>query len=151
MRWILWLSTVAALTLACGGGKADNPPPAATDAAPPAALTGPVVDVQMTGNGTTKAAFEPATLTIQPGTTVRFINVSGGPHNIAFWADSVPASAVGALTKAMPDPITALTGPFLTKPSETYEVSFAGLPAGLYKGSCQPHVNLGMTIAITVK
>src|SRR2546426_427397 len=33
----------------------------------------------------TKAAFEPATLTIAPGTTVRFINVSGGPHDVAFY------------------------------------------------------------------
>jgi plastocyanin len=150
MRWIVVLSAVAALPLACGG-KADSTPPAATEAAPPAALTGPVVDVKMTGNGRTKAAFEPATLTIPSGTTVRFINVSGGPHNIAFWADSVPAGAVDALKKSMPNPITDLTGPFLTKPNETYDVSFTGLPPGVYKGSCQPHLLLGMTIAITVK
>src|SRR5205807_735267 len=83
---------------------------------------------KMTGNGTTKAAFEPAALTIKPGTTVRFVNVSGGPHNVAFYADSVPKGGADALKKGMPNPMGDLTGPFLTQPNEKYDVSFTGAP-----------------------
>jgi len=94
MRFTL-LTTIAALgALACGGGKqADQTQTAAGQSSAAPAPTGPVVEVKMTGNGSTVAAFEPKTLTIAPGTTVRFINVSGGPHNIAFWGDSIPAGA----------------------------------------------------------
>src|SRR2546427_12748131 len=35
-----------------------------------------VVEVKMTGDGTSKAAFEPATLTVKTGSVVRFINVA---------------------------------------------------------------------------
>ena len=38
-----------------------------------------------------------------------------------------------------------------TQPNEKYDVSFAGAPAGVYKGYCLPHVALGMKIAITVQ
>jgi plastocyanin len=51
----------------------------------------------------------------------------------------------------MPNPMGDLMGPFLTQPNEKYDVSFAGAPAGTYKGYCMPHVALGMTIAITVQ
>jgi plastocyanin len=104
----------------------------------------------MTGNGTTQAAFEPSVLSIKPGTTVRFINLSGGPHNIAFYPDSIPAGAVAALKAGMPSPMADLMGPLLTKPNETYEVSFAGAPPGAYKAYCVPHVALGMKITIKV-
>ncbi len=157
------LSTIAAVALACGGEKkaettqtAGKPPPDTTPAvapaaAAPAAPAGPVVEVKMTGNGTTKAAFEPSTLTIAAGTTVRFINVSGGAHNIVFWADSIPKGAAAALNKGMPNQMTDLTGPFVMKPNDTYDVSFAGAPVGVYKGYCQPHMALSMKIKITVK
>src|SRR2546426_8571447 len=92
MRLTLLTTLVAFGAVACGGEKkadasqaqAATPAPAAATPAAPAAPAAAVVEVKMTGNGTTKAAFEPATLTIAPGTTVRFINVSGGPHDVAF-------------------------------------------------------------------
>ena len=166
------LTTILALgAVACGGEKkseaaqAQAAPPAATAAAPavPAASApanagpaaeqqkGPVVEVKMTGNGTTQATFEPATVTIKPGATVRFINVSGGPHNVAFYADSVPKRGADVLKKAMPNQMGDLTGPFLTQPNEKYDVSFAGAPAGTYKGYCMPHVALGMKLTVNVK
>jgi plastocyanin len=151
---------VAFGAVACSGEKksdtsqaqAATPAPAvaapAAPAAPPAAK---VVEVKMTGNGTTKAAFEPATLTIAPGATVRFINVAGGPHDIAFFADSIPKGAADVLKKGMPNQMMDLASPFLQQPNEKYDVSFAGAPAGVYKGYCLPHVALGMKITITVK
>lgn len=141
--------------LACGEKKADQ---AQTQAAAqpevaqaaPATPAGPVVEVKMTGTGTT-AAFEPKDLSVAAGTTVRFINVSGGPHNISFWSDSVPAGGVDVLKKAMANQMADLQGPFLMQPNDHYDVSFAGAPAGLYKGYCMPHLALGMKINITVK
>jgi len=82
---------------------------------------------------------------------VRFINVSGGPHNVAFYPDSVPKGGVDVLKKGMPNPMGDLTGPFLTQPNEKYDVSFAGAAAGVYKGYCMPHIALGMHIGITVQ
>jgi plastocyanin len=150
---------VAFGVVACGSeqkpaaSQAQAAIPASAAPAAPAAVAEPaaIVEVKMTGNGTTKAAFEPATLTIKPGTTVRFINVSGGPHNVAFYADSIPKGAAEVLKKGMPNAMSDLTGPFLTQPNEKYDVSFAGAPVGVYHGYCLPHVALGMRIAITVK
>src|SRR2546422_5990379 len=158
MRWTV-LSTLAVFGVAaCGGekkGDASQAAVATANAAPaPAAATATptaVVEVKMTGDGTSKAAFEPATLTVKTGSVVRFINVSGGPHDIAFYTDSVPKGAVDALKKGMANTMGDLVGPFLTQPNEHYDVSFAGAPAGKYRGYCLPHVALGMHITITVQ
>ena len=155
MRFALLTTVVAIGALACGGKKGDqnesqmSAPPAAP--ASSMAASGPVVEVKMTGNGSTHAAFEPSSLKIAPGTTVRFINVAGGPHNISFWGDSVPSGGAAALNANMKNTVDNLSGPFLTQPNETYDVSFANAPKGTYKGYCVPHVTLGMHIAITVE
>ena len=160
MRFTLLTTLVAFTAVACSGDKksaasqaeAATPAPAATAAAATTAEpAGAVVEVKMIGNGTSQAAFDPGKLTIKTGTTVRFINVSGGPHNVAFYGDSVPKGGVEALKKGMPNPMGDLTGPFLTQPNEKYDVSFAGAPAGVYKGYCMPHVALGMHMTITVQ
>jgi len=153
MRVALLTTVVALGALACGkkGDQTQNQMQAAPPAAPAAASTGLVVEVKMTGNGSTKAGYEPASLTIAPGTTVRFINVSGGPHNITFWQDSVPAGAAAALNAGMKNTVDNLSGAFLTQPNETYDVSFANAPKGTYKGYCTPHLTLGMKIAIKVE
>jgi plastocyanin len=163
MRLTLLTTLVAFGAMACGSEKkpataqaeaATPAPPAPTASAAPAPAAeavGSVVEVKMTGDGTTKAAFEPATLTIKPGTTVRFINVSGGPHNIAFFPDSIPKGGAEALKKGMANAMSDLTGPFLTQPNEKYDISFAGAPAGTYKGYCMPHVAFNMKITIKVQ
>ncbi|HEY3219485.1 MAG TPA: plastocyanin/azurin family copper-binding protein [Gemmatimonadales bacterium] len=156
MRFALLTTVVAIGALACGkkGDQAQNqmqagsPPPAEPAGA---AATGPVVEVKMTGNGSTKAAFEPSSITIPAGATVRFTNVSGGPHNITFWSDSVPAGGAAALNAGMKNTVDNLSGPFLTQANETYEVSFANAPKGTYKGFCTPHLTLGMKMAIKVE
>ncbi len=160
MRFTLFTTLAAFAIVACGGDKksaasqaeAATPTPADVPAAAPAAEpAGAVVEVKMTGNGTSVAAFEPSKLSIKAGTTVRFINVSGGPHNIAFYADSIPKGGAAVLKKGMPNAMGDLMGAFLTQPNEKYDVSFTGAPAGVYKGYCLPHVALGMHIAITVQ
>ena len=99
MRFALLSTVVAIGALACGKGDQNQTQQAVPPAAPAArdAVSGAVVEMEMTGNGSTLAAYEPSSLTIAPGTTVRFINVAGGPHNIAFWQDSVPAGGAAAL------------------------------------------------------
>jgi plastocyanin len=160
MRLTLFTTLVALGTVACGGerktaasqAEAATPPPAApSSAAVTAEPAGAIVEVKMTGNGTSQAAFEPNKLTIKAGSTVRFVNVSGGPHNVAFYGDSIPKGGLEALKKGMPNPMGDLTGPFVTQPNEKYDVAFAGAPAGTYKGYCMPHVALGMHITITVQ
>src|SRR5256885_16728912 len=90
MRLIALTSLLALGAVACGGGSKPDAsqaaaavPAAANAAAAPAAPTTAAVVVggKLTGNGTTKAAFEPATLGLKTGTTVRVINVPGGPPN----------------------------------------------------------------------
>ncbi|OLC70449.1 MAG: hypothetical protein AUH78_21005 [Gemmatimonadetes bacterium 13_1_40CM_4_69_8] len=153
------LGVIVALgAIACGEKKADQAQAAQTATTqttatqPAAAPTGPVVEVKMTGNGTNLAAFVPKTLQIAPGTTVRFVNVSGGPHNVAFYADSIPAGAAALLNGGMANRMDNLSSPFLTNPNDHYDVTFAaGAAKGVYKGYCLPHAALGMKIAITVK
>lgn len=149
-----WMGALVVLgALACGEKKAETP---ADQAAQPAAMdataqpTGPVVEVNMTGTGTV-FKFEPAVITVPVGGTARFINVSGGPHNVAFYPDSIPAGAADKLNAAMANRMDNLAGPFLINPSDRYDVSFAGLPAGVYKGFCTPHLALGMKFTLTVQ
>jgi len=141
--------------LACGkkGDQAQaNAAPVNPAAAPATAAepTGPIVEVKMTGSGYTYT-FNPSTITVPAGGTVRFINVEGGPHNVSFYADSIPAGAAEKLNAAMANRMDNLAGPFLINANDHYDVSFAGLPTGTYKGFCTPHQALGMHFVLTVK
>jgi len=51
----------------------------------------------------------------------------------------------------MTNTVGPLTGPFMLNAKDTYEISFAGLPAGTYKYYCAPHLALGMKAVIEVK
>lgn len=166
---MMWYAFAAGTTMACGGGARDtadtaNAAPsstagtatagssqtAATAPAAAAAITGKTWDVKMLGDEK-GYRFDPVALTIKPGDGVRFVNVSGGPHNVAFWADSIPASAATALQANMPQQSAPLTGPLVSGADEAYTVSFAGAPTGAYKYNCTVHLALGMVAAITVQ
>jgi plastocyanin len=161
MRSMMLGAVVAAVALACGrgeqagqtgGGQRDTMPPTGAAPAGGAQGGGQVVEIRMTGNGRDRAAYEPAQVTVQPGTTLRFVNVSGGPHNVAFWADSIPQGAAEPLNAAMPSRQGNLTSPMLVQPNQTYEFAFPqGAPRGTYKGYCTPHLMMGMKIAVTVQ
>src|SRR2546429_1743732 len=92
MRLIALTTLLALVAGACGGGSKPNasqaaaavPGTANAAAAPAAPATEAVVgEGKMTGNGTTKAAFEPAAGAIKTGSTVRVIQLSGWPHQLA--------------------------------------------------------------------
>ncbi len=97
-----------------------------------------------------KQVFEPAKLTIQAGDTVSWLAVSGS-HNVGFWADSVPKGAVELLRKAMPDTIAPLLGVRKPTKGDTYEVVLTGMPKGIYKYYCKPHLNKMMVAELTIK
>jgi len=113
-------------------------------------VTAKTVDVQMFGDAS-GYRFAPAKITIQRGDKVRFTLVSGPPHNVVFWSDSIPKGAAAALAKGMPNTVDKLTGPFFLKTGDSYVVSFAGAPAGRYRYYCAPHLALGMTAAVKVQ
>jgi plastocyanin len=118
--------------------------------AQPGLATGRTIDVQMIGDAS-GYRFVPATVTIKAGDTVRWTNVSGGPHNVTFWSDSIPKSAAARLQANMTQPMSPLSGPLLAAPNATYSVSFAGLSAGRYSYYCMPHLALGMKATVVVE
>jgi plastocyanin len=95
--------------------------------------------------------YVPDQLTIKSGDVVRFHNVSGGPHNVSFWADSIPSGAADALKKNMPDQMAPLESSLMTEPNAVYQMSFAGAPKGEYKYYCLPHLALGMKARLKVE
>jgi plastocyanin len=174
MRARIRIAVLAVAAVACGGGdrQAEPPrqteqtrPPAATPTPPPAARPAParpapttpptggrVVEIRMTGNNRDRAAFEPNRLTVAPGTTLRFINASGGPHSIAFWGDSIPRGSRDLLNSAMPRHMGQLMSLMLTAANETYDITIpTNIPKGVYKGYCPPHLQQRMTFAVTVR
>ena len=162
MRFLgLAVVTSAALMLAaCGEKKADTPAaestPAMAPATAPAAtvamapITGKTWEVKMIGDGTTYK-YDPAELTIDKGDGIKFIMVSGGPHNVAFDPATVPAAAKAQLMANMTEQVSELSGKFLMNPNEDYVVSFAGVPAGTYDFFCTPHLAMNMKGKVTVK
>ena len=159
MRVTSMLAGLALVLAACGGGEQkaddqqttatpDQAAPAAGDAAP--AAGGTTHDVNMVLEGSSYK-YVPDQLTIKSGDVVRFHNVSGGPHNVSFWADSIPGGAADALKTGMPDQMAPLEGSLLTEVNATYTVNFANAPAGEYKFYCLPHLALGMKGKLTVQ
>lgn len=97
-----------------------------------------------------KQLFEPENITIQAGDTISWLAVSGS-HNVGFWPDSVPAGAVPLLRKAMPDTIDTLLGKRIPTKGDSYVVAFTGMPKGVYKYYCKPHLKKMMIGTVTIK
>ena len=154
--------------MACGGGEkapaaGESTAAAAAPAAAPAATTTPAAgsatymaptgktwEVKMVGDAQ-GYRFEPKELDIKVGDAVKFIMVSGGPHDVTFWADSIPSGAAAQLAANMPNSVAPLQAPYSIDPNSTYTVSFAGVPAGTYKYYCTPHLAMGMVAKIEVE
>ena len=151
--------------VACGGGDKNAQQTSATQndtAAAPATqntgaattpvaaapITGKTWEVKMIGDGQTYK-FDPANITIKQGDGVKWIMVSGGPHNVAFI--NTPDAAKSQLSGNMQNQMKELTSPMMMNPNETYTVSFANVPAGKYDYHCEPHAAMGMAGSITVQ
>ena len=163
----LYALTAASILIlgACAGGDTANntatdtgaaattttpTPPAGGQTPAGAAITGTTHEVRMLLDGQTYK-YDPANLTIKQGDGVKWIMVSGGPHNVAFDPAKVPDDVESVLTANMLNQQAPLSGPYLTQPNEAYTISFAGVKPGTYDYVCTPHVMMGMTGKITVQ
>jgi plastocyanin len=143
MSKIAAVAGLAVLMAACGDKSGDTPAADTTTvaAAPAPAPAGATHDVNMVMEGTAYK-FVPADLSVRVGDQVVFHNVSGGPHNVAFWADSIPAG--------LKDQIAPLSSALVVDPNATITISFANAPTGDYRFTCTPHLAMGMHGKITV-
>jgi plastocyanin len=149
---------------ACGGGEkapaadtttkpAENPTAGATPTAGAVAkiaATGQTHEVKMIGDDK-GYRFDPANLTIKSGDAVKFIMVSGGPHNVAFDPSTTPADSKAQLDANMDQKMSELTSPLLINPNEAYILSFGGIKPGQYPYHCVPHLAMNMKGVITVQ
>ncbi len=154
----------AAVLGACGGGEkkasdtTSSTPAAGAPATPAPAgsavaampATGDTVQVKMIGDDK-GYRFDPANITIKSGQAIKFIMVSGGPHNVAFDPATVPATSKDQLNANMVGQISELSSPMLMNPNESYTISFAGVKPGVYPFHCTPHLAMGMKGTITVQ
>jgi plastocyanin len=174
MRFYAFAFAASALVLgACGGGDnkaADSTATSGTPAADStaaatttpatttgasgsataAAITGNTVEVKMIGDAQ-GYRFDPANVTIKQGDGVKFVFVSGGPHNVAFDPAAIPAGATAQLDANISDKMAELSSNMKTNPGESITVSFANVPAGAYNYHCTPHLAMGMKGVITVQ
>ena len=74
--------------------------------------------------------FEPADITVKQGDGIKFVMVSGGPHNIAFDPATIPADVKPQLSANMPDQQGELSSPLYMNPGESYTISFANIKPG---------------------
>lgn len=160
----LALVTSAFVVGACGGGEsapADTAaavpaPEAAAPAATPTAgtataapITGTTHEVKMVGDAQ-GYRFEPANITVKAGDGIKFVMVSGGPHNIAFDAAVLPADSKDQLFANMPNG-TDGSSPMFMNPNEAWTLSLGNIKAGKYPFYCTPHLAMGMKGEITVQ
>jgi plastocyanin len=163
MNKLSLLGAVAFLAAACGGGDNSNAgqttdnsatpaaeapatapatAPAATPEAAPAAApaTGNVVEVKMiTSPDGASGHFEPASVTVKKGDTVRFTADGKAAHNVEF----PPAENAGK--NGLPAPSA-----YLTAAGQTYDLPVT-MDAGTYNFDCQPHATMGMKGVLTVQ
>ena len=125
-------------------------PGAAAGAAAAAPATGKTVEVKMIGDAT-GYKFEPANVTIKSGDQVKWVMVSGGPHNVAFQNVTDPAVAAQLDANMTGQKMGPLSGPMVMQPNEAYPVSFAKIPPGKYDYICTPHAAMNMKGSITVQ
>lgn len=160
----LALVASAIMFAACGGGSESQPAaettPAATAEATPAPAagaaeaapaTGTVHEIKMIGDDK-GYRFEPADITIKQGDAIKFVAVSGFPHNVAFHGEGLSDAVKSQMnanlgTARMAD----LSSQMYVAANEGFTMSFANIPAGKYEYNCTPHLAMNMKGVITVQ
>jgi plastocyanin len=78
--------------------------------------------------------FQPSEIAVQRGDTVRFLQTSSAPHNVAFRKRPKTAKPGGAAT-----------GPYVISAGQTYDLVIdQRFPDGAYAFACDPHEGAGM-------
>jgi plastocyanin len=116
-----------------------------------APITGKTQTVNMVGDAK-GYRFEPATISVKQGDGIKFVVVSGGPHNVAFDPATIPPDVKGQLDANMgTDKMGELSSNMKMNPGESVTVSFGNIKPGQYPFHCVPHLALNMKGVITVK
>jgi len=147
---------------ACGGGekKAESAPEAVPAAAPAGApvaagaaapITGKTWEVNMVGDAK-GYRFEPNVITAKAGDGIKFIMISGGPHNVAFDPATLPADVRAQLDANFgADKMAELSSNLKMNPNETFTLSLGGIKPGKYAFFCTPHLAMNMKGEIVVQ
>ena len=116
-----------------------------------APITGKTHEVKMLGDAK-GYRFEPANLTVKQGDGVKFVVVSGPPHNVAFDPATIPSDVKAQLDANMgTDKMGELSSNMKMNPGESVTVSFGNIKPGQYPFHCTPHLALNMKGVITVQ
>lgn len=133
------------------GGAASTTTGATGSTAAMAPITGTTKTVNMVGDAK-GYRFEPANITVKAGDGIKFVVVSGGPHNVAFDPATIPGDVKGQLDANMgTDKMGELSSNMKMNPGESVTISFANIKPGQYPFHCTPHLALGMKGVITVQ
>jgi plastocyanin len=129
-------------------GTSTTTPGATATAAP---VTGTTKTVNMVGDAQ-GYRFEPANFTVKQGDAVKFVVVSGPPHNVAFDPATIPPDVRSQLDANMgTDKMGELSSSMKMNPGESVTVSFGNIKPGKYPYHCTPHLALNMKGVITVQ
>ena len=170
MRFIGKALVASAVVLgACGGGEKKEEAPAAaapaatsaaTSAAAPAAVataggaapvTGATIEVKMIGDEK-GYRFEPAVVKAKTGDAIKFVFISGGPHNVAFDAATIPADVKAQLDANFgTNKMAELSSNMMMNAGESVTISLGGIKAGTYDFHCTPHLAMNMKGKLTVQ
>jgi len=116
-----------------------------------APVTGKTHTVNMVGDAK-GYRFEPANVTVKQGDGIKFVVVSGGPHNVAFDPATIPPDVKGQRDANMgTDKMGELSSNMKMNPGESVTVSFGNIKPGQYPFHCVPHLALNMKGVITVQ
>ena len=147
-------TTVDSATTAAGAATTPAPDAAAGGAAAGTATAAPATGTTHTVNMVGDAQgyrFDPANVTVKQGDAIRFVMVSGGPHNVAFDEAGIPAAGKAQLAANIPNPAAPLSSQMVMNPNEEIVISFANVAPGAYSYNCTPHLAMGMKGVVTVQ
>lgn len=143
-------SAVAIDTSTTATPAATTPAAGTAGTATMAAITGTTHEVQMVGDAQ-GYRFVPANITVKAGDGIKFLMVSGGPHNVAFDPATVPDDVEAQLDANISEKMGQLSSAMKMNAGESITVSFANIKAGKYPFVCTPHLALGMKGEVTVQ
>jgi plastocyanin len=164
MQFKSFALVASAFVFAACGSKGEEAPAAEATPAPAAeaAAAAPVAGAAAPITGTTHEIkmigdekgyrFEPANLTIKAGDAIKYVFVSGGPHNVAFDGSTLAADVKAQLDANFgPAKMAELSSNMFMAAGESITISFGNIPAGTYNYNCTPHLAMGMKGVITVQ
>jgi plastocyanin len=145
------VDTSSTTTTTTAGATSTTPGTATGGAVAMAPITGATKTVNMVGDAK-GYRFEPANITVKQGDGIKFVVVSGGPHNVAFDPATIPADVKAQLDANMgTDKMGELSSNMKMNPGESFTVSFGNIKPGQYPFHCTPHLALGMKGTVTVQ